>query len=106
VTDTAPALEQRYAAMLMARPGAERLKMACAAFDTARKLARASIVAAGPHASPAEIRRALFTRVYGDDFDPVAMARILAVIERFRSSTTPEASPSGASATPSSPQEE
>ncbi|HEX7410214.1 MAG TPA: hypothetical protein VF515_21545 [Candidatus Binatia bacterium] len=38
MTDTPDAVRTRYRVMLMRRPGAERLKMACDMFDAARRL--------------------------------------------------------------------
>jgi hypothetical protein len=73
--------------MLLARSGSERLKMGCSMGATARALIRASVLAHDPHASPADLRRAIFLRFYGHEFDTVARERILArlTLEPFRS---------------------
>jgi hypothetical protein len=63
--------------MLLARSPEERLKMGCSMGSTARILARASILAHDPHASPAAVRRALFLRFYGHEFPTVERERIL-----------------------------
>ncbi len=73
---------RRYHAMLLARSSADRLKMGCSMSATARALARASVVARAPHASPAALRCALFLRFYGDEFDAAERARILARLGR------------------------
>jgi hypothetical protein len=80
--DTTPVVEQRYRAMLLSRPGEDRLRMGCSMSATARALVHASVRARDPHASPATLRRAVFLRLYRDDFDPVTRERILAWLER------------------------
>jgi hypothetical protein len=78
MNDTSPEMEARYHAMLLARSGEERLKMAGSMFSAARRLAVAAIMAADPSASPGAVRRALFLRFYGHEFDEPARERILA----------------------------
>ena len=51
--------------------------MGCSMGATARVLVRASVLARDPHASPAAVRRALFLRFYGHEFDAVEQKRIL-----------------------------
>ena len=82
MTDTPPEVMQRYRAMLLARSPEERLKMGCSMGATARALVRASVLARDPHASPAAVRRALFLRFYGDEFEATARERILAWLGR------------------------
>jgi hypothetical protein len=77
VTDTPPEVMQRYRAMLLARSPEERLKMGCSMGATARALVRASILARDPNASPAELRRAVFARFYGDEFDEGEREKIM-----------------------------
>ncbi|HEY7541593.1 MAG TPA: hypothetical protein VIF11_15720 [Methylomirabilota bacterium] len=75
--DTPPEVMQRYRAMLLGRSPAERLKMGCSMGATARILVRASVLAQDPHAPPAAVRRALFLRFYGHEFQAVERERIL-----------------------------
>jgi Uncharacterised protein family (UPF0158) len=77
VADTPPEFMQRYRAMLLARSPEERLKMGCSMGATTRALLRASVLAQDPHASPAAVRRALFLRFYGHEFDASERERIL-----------------------------
>ena len=51
--------------------------MADSMFSSARRLVVASILAADPSASPAAIRRGLFLRFYGHEFDEPTRERIL-----------------------------
>jgi Uncharacterised protein family (UPF0158) len=77
VTDTPPEVMQRYRAMLLGRSPEERLKMGCSMGATARMLVRASVLAQDPHASAAAVRRALFLRFYGHEFQAVEREKIL-----------------------------
>ena len=79
--DTSAAMEARYRDMLMRRSGSERLKMGCSMHATARALARASIQARDPSASPAALRRALFLHFYRGDFDANDQRKILTHLE-------------------------
>ncbi len=78
MTDTSPEVMERYRAMLLARSGAERLKMGASMNAPARALIRASVLAKDPHASPATLRRALFLRLYGHELDAATREKILA----------------------------
>ena len=86
--DTPPDVARRYHQMLMARSGAERLRMGCDLFMAARRLALAGLQAESPGDLPAR----LFQRFYGRDFSPLERAAIAERIrarsnERSRSST-------------------
>jgi hypothetical protein len=82
VTDTPPEVMQRYRTMLLARSPEERLKMGCSMSATARTLVRASVLAQDPHASPASVRRALFLRFYGHEFDAAERETIMDWLDR------------------------
>ena len=77
MTDTSREVMERYRAMLLARSGEERLKMGFSMNATARALIRASVLAKDPQASPATLRRAMFLRLYGHEFDAEAREKIL-----------------------------
>lgn len=81
MSDTSPDVARRYRAMLLRRSGEERLKMGCSMHAAARALVRASVLEKEPQASPAAVRRALFLRFYGHEFDAAARERILAALE-------------------------
>ncbi len=82
MNDTSPEMEARYHAMLLARSPEERLRMAGSMYSAARRLAVASIVAVDPPTSPGAIRRALFLRFYGHEFDAATRERIMARLGR------------------------
>ena len=68
--------------MLLGRSPEERLKMGCSMSATARALVRASVLAQDPQTSPAGLRRALFLRFYGHEFEAAERERILAGLGR------------------------
>lgn len=78
-------MEERYRALLMQRTGEERLKMGCAMRDTARAFVEASLREKNPEATVAAIRQGLFLRLYGQEFDALTRAKILAAIEQAAS---------------------
>lgn len=82
MNDTSPQMEQEYRRMLMGRSGEERLKMGCSMYSTARTLVQASVLSKTPHLSPAAMRRALFLRIYGTDFDRETRKKIIQALER------------------------
>lgn len=77
MNDTSPEMEARYHVMLLARSPEERLRMAGSMYSAARRLVVASILAADPSASPAAVRRALFLRFYGHEFDGQTQEKIM-----------------------------
>jgi len=79
--DTPSEMDARYRSMLMQRSGEERLTMGCAMRDTARALVEASIREQDPQATPEAVRKGLFLRFYGHEFDVESRAKILAAIE-------------------------
>jgi hypothetical protein len=81
MNDTPSEIEQKYLEMLMERSGEERLKMGCSMHSIARALVKASVLEKGPLASPATLRRALFLRFYGHEFDAEARDKILRALE-------------------------
>ena len=80
--DTPPEIGRKFRQMLLQRSGEERLKMGCSMHATAQVLVRASILQADPAASPAALRKALFLRFYGQDFDAATRKKILQALEK------------------------
>ena len=75
-------MEQKHREMLLQHSGAERLKMGCSMFATARALVVASVLEKEPFASPARVRERLFLRFYGNEFDAEERERIAAWLSR------------------------
>ncbi len=82
MNDTSPEMQARYEEMLKTLSGEQRLRMACDMHETARRLVLASLLAENPDATPAELRKGLFVRFYGEDFGPAERARILEYLEK------------------------
>jgi hypothetical protein len=80
--DTSEAIERKYRGMLLKRSGADRLKMGCSMLATARALVRATALEAEPSVSASALRKLLFLRFYGHDFEPAARKRILRALEK------------------------
>ena len=78
--DTAPSIERLFTRKLLDLGPDERLAMACRMFSAARALVRAGIAADGAR-SDAELRGLVFLRLYGQDFDQVKCARVLACLD-------------------------
>jgi hypothetical protein len=68
--------ERRYEEMLMARSGAERVRMACDMFDAARKLVIAGMPADQAR-DPRAVRRYVFLAFYGEEFTEAKRNKIL-----------------------------
>ena len=81
VSDTPPEIAARYRVLLMQRTGEERLIMGCAMRDTTRAIVEASIKGQDPQATIEAIRKGIFLRFYGHEFDGETRAKILAAIE-------------------------
>jgi hypothetical protein len=79
--DTSPEMDARYQDMLMQRSGEERLMMGCAMRETARTLVEASIREQDPQATLETVRKGIFLRFYGHEFDADSRTEILAAIE-------------------------
>ena len=86
--DTPPEMDARYQHMLMQRSGEERLMMGCAMRETARTLVEASIREQDPQATLETVRKGLFLRFYGHEFDADSREKILAAIASSTHSVT------------------
>lgn len=81
MNDTSAEMEERYRSMLLQRTGEERLIMGCAMRDTARAMVEASLREQDPNANVETIRKGVFLRFYGHEFDQETRVKILAAIE-------------------------
>jgi hypothetical protein len=71
--------ERLYEDMLMARSGAERVRMACEMFEAARRLVIAGMPADEAR-DPRAVRRYVFLAFYGDEFSEAKREKILAYL--------------------------
>ena len=78
--DTSVEMEQRFRRMILARSGEDRLKMGCSMYETAQTLVVASLKAKTPPLTREDLRRAIFLRFYGGDFDKKTSEKIMAML--------------------------
>ncbi|MDA8063953.1 MAG: hypothetical protein M0031_00410 [Thermaerobacter sp.] len=76
-SDTSPEVASRYQELLMAKNGQERMLLGAAMYAQARKIVEASVREHDPDASDREVRRQVFLRFYGGDFDAKTLRAIL-----------------------------
>ena len=69
--DTDPGAEKKYNEMMRSKSAQERALMGFSMFNMAKQVIISSIFDKCPNADETTIRRELFLRFYGDDFDEV-----------------------------------
>lgn len=74
--DTPPEVEERYRAMLMAKPGIDRLRMGAQMHEASRRLVMAGLRAQYPTADRHELRRRFLKRFYGDELSDDVIERV------------------------------
>ncbi len=80
--DTSIEMAERFRSMILARSGEERLKMGCSMHETAQALVIASLKEKNPHLTREKLRRGLFLRFYGGDFDKSMSEKILTTLAK------------------------
>jgi len=75
--DTNPAIEEMFCNMMMAKSGAERLRMGFGMYEMARKMIIASILQDNPEISEKEINVSIFNRLYGNDLPPATIKKFI-----------------------------
>jgi hypothetical protein len=78
--DTSPDVAETYHQMLMSRSGAERLRMACHMFSSARTIVEAGLTADGDWS---DMRARVFERTYGRDFPADERETIVDALRRW-----------------------
>ena len=76
--DTTPAIEKMVKERMMRLSGEDRLRMGASMFDSAREMVLASL----PRGTSSEVRRGVFMRFYGKDFDEVRREKIIDYLTR------------------------
>jgi len=77
VRSESPHLEKLYDEMIMALSPGERLLMGCRMYDFAKSLMIAGIRMQMPDATEAQVRAQFFKRMYGSDFTPEELKKIM-----------------------------
>lgn len=78
--DTPAGIERKFRQMLLRRSGEERFKMGCSMHAAARALVKASISQQHQDAQAHELKRLVFLRIYGNDFEPEERKRIASAL--------------------------
>lgn len=81
-SDTTPEVDHLYRSLLMSRSGIECLRMGAAMFDAARALIAASVRVEAGDVSEAELRAAVFARVYAVDLDEQTLSAVAYRVRR------------------------
>ncbi len=78
MNDTSPEMAEKMRELIRMKTPEERLKMGCSMYDSSKRLVIHSILESHPGLSPTGLRRELFLKFYGSDFDPAKRQKILA----------------------------
>lgn len=77
MNDTSPKIAKKMGELIQKKTPEERLKMGCSMYDFSKRLITHSILEERPGLSTAELRRELFLKFYGNDFNPKQRQEIL-----------------------------
>jgi hypothetical protein len=77
MNDTHPKISEKFEEMLVAKTTQERLVMGCSMFEMSKRLVVSSILQQNPHSSPSFLRREVFLRIYGHEFDSKTVGKIV-----------------------------
>ena len=83
MTDTPSEIEQRFHDMMLARSGEDRLKMGCSMHTMAQALVRAYGEDKDTPLAPNALRRMMFLRFYGHEFNSETSKKILMSLENL-----------------------
>ena len=86
--DTNDSMHRKMIDLLKKKSGAERLRMGFSMYSMARKLVTSSLRSKSRHWTPADFRKELFLRFYGNDLDPKTQEKRLNSFECHRESPT------------------
>jgi len=82
MNDTSPQIAEKIREMICKKTPEERLKMGCSMYDFSKQLVTYSLLETRPGLSPRELRRELFLRFYGNDFDSTTREKIITHIDK------------------------
>jgi len=77
MNDTSPAIDEKMLELIRKKTPEERLRMGCSMYDFSKSLVTRSILESFPNLTQVEIRREIFLRFYGNDFDSAKSQKIL-----------------------------
>lgn len=84
--DTSREAEEQMHKMISQKTPLERVMMGCSMYETSRQLIVRALRESNPQISENELRKEVFLKFYGNDFDPKTREKIL---EHLAIKTTP-----------------
>ena len=82
MNDTPPQIILQMQEMILKKKPEERLAMGCSMFDFSKALVRNAVLREAPGLSETEMKRQIFLRFYGVDFDSAQKEKILEHLSR------------------------
>ena len=79
--DTSPEMLQKMHEMIQKKSPAERLKMGCSMYETSKYLVTLGILKNNPNISKKDLRKEIFLKFYGNDFNSEQSNKILKHLE-------------------------
>ncbi len=89
MNDTSPEIEKILFERMGRKTSAERLEIGCRMFDFSKEIVRSSLLNSNPHISPVQLRKELFLRFYGHEFEGLQREKILNWISRTKEHFSP-----------------
>ncbi len=78
--DTSEMVVKHFQNMIMKRSPIERLLMGCSMFDTAKQIVQTAIMNQHPKICPNEMKKEIFLRFYGTEFNEHQIKKILKIL--------------------------
>jgi len=78
--DTHPDIAIRFRDLMMSKTGEQRLLMGCSMYDTAKKIVRSSIYNSRPEITDEEMKKEIFLRFYGKEFNRTDREKFLSAL--------------------------
>ena len=83
MNDTSPEIAQKVREMFSQKTPEERFIMGCSMYDTSKYLVTQAILRNNPGICPLELKKELFLRFYGDEFDLAERENFFAHLDKI-----------------------
>lgn len=80
--DTPPEITQKMCEMIRKKSPTERLKMGESMYETSKYLVIRAILEDNPQISKADLRKEIFLKFYGNDYDPIQQEKIIKHLQK------------------------
>jgi hypothetical protein len=81
MNDTYPDITIRFQNLMMHKSGEQRLLMGCSMYDSARQIVRSAVYNKHPQITAGQMKKEIFIRFYGLEFNKVDREKIFSVLE-------------------------